>query len=157
MGFRACDSLGTHDEFIGLGLLRKEHLYRGPRTGQEDGTLRAPYCPAPTFYKPQVARCMIPSHTLFFPSLRLRVPEPRPWQCLVPLPPLVPPLGPIQLPPLKPTSIRVIASSPVTLKELVASCPSQPNSSPRLPPKSASLSRQENLSSSLSCAPLSTL
>ena len=42
MGFRACDPLGTHDEFIGLGLLRKEHLYKGPRTGQEDGLLTQP-------------------------------------------------------------------------------------------------------------------
>ena len=42
MGFRACDPLGTHDEFIGLGLLRKEHLYKGPRTGQEDGLLMQP-------------------------------------------------------------------------------------------------------------------
>ena len=40
MGFRACDPLGTHDEFIGLGLLQKEHLYKGPRTGQEDGLLK---------------------------------------------------------------------------------------------------------------------
>ena len=36
MGFRACDPLGAHAEFIGLGLLRKEHLYKGPRTGQEE-------------------------------------------------------------------------------------------------------------------------
>ena len=43
MGFRACDPLGTHYEFIGLGLLRKEHLYKGPRTGQEDGTNHLPY------------------------------------------------------------------------------------------------------------------
>ena len=42
MGFRACDRLRTHDEFIGLGLLRKEHLYKGPRTGQEDGLLTQP-------------------------------------------------------------------------------------------------------------------
>ena len=42
MGFRACYPLGTHDEFIGLGLLRKEHLYKGPRTGQEDGLLTQP-------------------------------------------------------------------------------------------------------------------
>ena len=42
MGFRVCDPLGTHDEFIGLGLLRKEHLYKGPRTGQEDGLLTQP-------------------------------------------------------------------------------------------------------------------
>ena len=42
MGFRACDPLGTHDEFIGLGLLQKEHLYKGPRTGQEDGLLTQP-------------------------------------------------------------------------------------------------------------------
>ena len=42
MGFRACDPLGTHDEFIGLGLLRKEHLYKGPRTGQGDGLLTQP-------------------------------------------------------------------------------------------------------------------
>ena len=42
MGFRACDPLGTHDEFIGLGLLRKGHLYKGPRTGQEDGLLTQP-------------------------------------------------------------------------------------------------------------------
>ena len=42
MGFRAWDPLGTHDEFIGLGLLRKEHLYKGPRTGQEDGLLTQP-------------------------------------------------------------------------------------------------------------------
>ena len=42
MGFRACDPLGTHDEFIGLGLLRKEHLYKGPRTGQEDRLLTQP-------------------------------------------------------------------------------------------------------------------
>ena len=42
MGFRACDPLGTHDEFIGLGLLRKEHLYKGPWTGQEDGLLTQP-------------------------------------------------------------------------------------------------------------------
>ena len=42
MGFRGCDSLRTHDEFIGLGLLRKEHLYKGPRTGQEDGLLTQP-------------------------------------------------------------------------------------------------------------------
>ena len=42
MGFRACDPLGTHDEFIGLGLLRKEHLYKGPRTGQEGGLLTQP-------------------------------------------------------------------------------------------------------------------
>ena len=38
MRFRTCDPLGTHDEFIGLGLLRKEHLYKGPQTGQEDGS-----------------------------------------------------------------------------------------------------------------------
>ena len=50
MGFRVCDPLGTHEEFIGLGLLRKEHLYKGPRTGQEDGTLHAPFFPAPTCY-----------------------------------------------------------------------------------------------------------
>ena len=109
------------------------------------------------FTKHQVARCMIPSHTTLFPSLRLRVPEPRPWQRLVSLLPLVPPLGPTQLLPLKPTSIRVLASFPATLKELVASCPFQPNSSPRLPPKSASLSRQENRSSCPPFAPLSTL
>ena len=42
MGFRACDPLGTHDDCIGLGLLRKEHLYNGPRTGQEDGLLTQP-------------------------------------------------------------------------------------------------------------------
>ena len=42
MGFHACDPLGTHDEFIGLGMLRKEHLYKGPRTGQEDGLLTQP-------------------------------------------------------------------------------------------------------------------
>ena len=42
MGFRACDPLRTHDEFIGIGLLRKEHLYKGPRTGQEDGPLTQP-------------------------------------------------------------------------------------------------------------------
>ena len=42
MGFRACDPLGTHDEFIGLGLLRKEHLYKGPRKGQGDGLLTQP-------------------------------------------------------------------------------------------------------------------
>ena len=41
-GFRAYDPLRTHDEFIGLGLLRKEHLYKGPRTGQEDGLLTQP-------------------------------------------------------------------------------------------------------------------
>ena len=109
------------------------------------------------FTKHQVARCTIPSHSTFFTSLRLRVPEPRPWQRLVSLLPLVPPLGPTQLPPLKPTSIQVLASSPVTLKELAASCPSRPNSSPRLTSKSASLYRQENLSSSPSYVPLSTL
>ena len=42
MGFRAGDPPGTHDEFIGLGLLRKEHLYKGPRTGQEDRLLTQP-------------------------------------------------------------------------------------------------------------------
>ena len=42
MGFRVCDPLGPHDEFIGLGLLQKEHLYKGPRTGQEDGLLTQP-------------------------------------------------------------------------------------------------------------------
>ena len=120
-------------------------------------TLRALFVPTPTFYKHQVARCTIPPHTTFFPSLRLRVPEPRPWQRLVFPLPLVLLLGPTQLPPPQPTSTQVLASSPVTWKELVASCPSRPNSSPRLPPKSASLSRQENLSSSPSCVPLSTL
>ena len=39
MGFRACDPLGRHDEFIELELLRKEHLYKGPLTGQEDRLL----------------------------------------------------------------------------------------------------------------------
>ena len=39
MGFHACDPLGTHDKFIGLGLLWKEHLCKGPRTGQEDALL----------------------------------------------------------------------------------------------------------------------
>ena len=146
LGFRTSDQLGTHDEFIVLGLLRKEHLYKGPRTGQENDTLRTLYFPAPTFYKQQVARCTMPSHTTFFPTLRLRVPKPRPWQRMVSYLPLVPPLGPTQLPPLKPTSIRVLAPSPVTCKELAASCPSRPNSSPRLHPTSASLSRQENLS-----------
>ena len=42
MGSRACDPLVTHDVFIGLGLLRKEHLYKGPWTGQEDGLLTQP-------------------------------------------------------------------------------------------------------------------
>ena len=42
MGFRACDPLRTHDEFIGLGLLQKEHLYKEPRMGQEDGLLTQP-------------------------------------------------------------------------------------------------------------------
>ena len=42
MGFHACDPLRTHDEFIGLGWLWKEHLYKGPRTGQEDGLLTQP-------------------------------------------------------------------------------------------------------------------
>ena len=42
MRFRACDPLGTHDKFIGLELLRKEHLYKGPWTGQEDGLLTQP-------------------------------------------------------------------------------------------------------------------
>ena len=42
MGFRGCDPLGIQDEFIGLGLLWKEHLYQGPRTGQEDGLLTQP-------------------------------------------------------------------------------------------------------------------
>ena len=42
MGFRACDPLGPHDEFIGSGLLRKENLSKGPRTGQEDGLLTQP-------------------------------------------------------------------------------------------------------------------
>ena len=37
-----CDPLGTHKEFIGLGMLQKEHLYKGPRTGQEDGLLTQP-------------------------------------------------------------------------------------------------------------------
>ena len=41
-GFRACDPLRTHDKSIGLGLLRKEHLYKEPRTGQEDGLLTQP-------------------------------------------------------------------------------------------------------------------
>ena len=36
------DPFGTYDEFIRLGLLRKEHLYKGPRTGQEDGLLTQP-------------------------------------------------------------------------------------------------------------------
>ena len=42
MGFRACDPLGTHDEFSGLGLLQKEYLYKGPRMSQEDGLLTQP-------------------------------------------------------------------------------------------------------------------
>ena len=42
MEFRMCDPLGTHDEFIELGLLRKEHLYKGPQTGQEDELLTQP-------------------------------------------------------------------------------------------------------------------
>ena len=42
MGFRACDPLGTHDQFIGLGLLWNEHLYKGPGTRQEDGLLTQP-------------------------------------------------------------------------------------------------------------------
>ena len=42
MGFRACDLLGTHDSFIGLGWLPKEHLYKGHRTGQEEGLLTQP-------------------------------------------------------------------------------------------------------------------
>ena len=42
MGFRTYDPLGTHDEFIGLGWLQKEHLYKGPWTGQEDGLLTQP-------------------------------------------------------------------------------------------------------------------
>ena len=42
MGFRTFDPLGTNDELIGLGLLRKKHLYKGPGTGQEDGLLTQP-------------------------------------------------------------------------------------------------------------------
>ena len=42
MRFRACDPLGTHDQFIGLGLLRKEQLYKGPRTGQKVGLFTQP-------------------------------------------------------------------------------------------------------------------
>ena len=42
MGLRAFDRLRTHDEFMGLGLLRKEHLDKGPRMGQEDGLLTQP-------------------------------------------------------------------------------------------------------------------
>ena len=42
MGFLAYDLLRTHDKFIGLGLLLKEHLYKGPRTSQEDGLLMRP-------------------------------------------------------------------------------------------------------------------
>ena len=42
MGFRASDPLGTHDKFMGLRLLQKEHLYKGPRTGQEDEPLTQP-------------------------------------------------------------------------------------------------------------------
>ena len=38
MGFRACDPLETHDKFIGLGLLRKEHLYKATLRGQENDT-----------------------------------------------------------------------------------------------------------------------
>ena len=136
--------------------MRKKKKKKMEKMGQEDGTLRALYFPAPTFYKHQVARCTIPSHTTFFPSLRLRVPETRPGQRLVSHLPLVPPLGPTQLPPLKPTSIQVLASSPVTLKELAASCHSWPNTSPCLPPKSASLSRQKTLFSFPSYVPPST-
>ena len=43
MGFRVCDPLGTNDEFIRLGMLRKEHLNKGLRTGQEDGTNHLAY------------------------------------------------------------------------------------------------------------------
>ena len=53
MGFRAWDPLRTHDEFIGLGLLRKEHLYKGPETGQEDGLLTQP---SKYFYYPLVTK-----------------------------------------------------------------------------------------------------
>ena len=42
MGFCPCDPLRTYDEFIVLGWLRKEHLYKGPRTDQEDGPLTQP-------------------------------------------------------------------------------------------------------------------
>ena len=156
-GFAHVIHLGYMTSLLGKGCCGRSTYIRGPGRGKRMAR-SAPSIFLPlSFYKHQVARCTIPSHTAFFPSLRLRVPEPRPWQRLDSLLPLVPPRGPTQLPPLKLTSTRVLASSPATLKELVASCPSRPNSSPRLPPKSASLSQQENLSSSPSCAPLSTL
>ena len=116
-------------------------IYKLYRSDNSIPTLRALYFPGPKLYKHQVARSKIPSDTTFFDSLRLRVPDPQPWQHLVSLLALVPPMGPTQLPPLKPTSTRVLASSLITLREFVSSYPSRPNSSPRLPPKSPSLSR----------------
>ena len=41
-GISHMGSTPTHDKFIGLGLLQEEHLYKGPRTGQEDGLLTQP-------------------------------------------------------------------------------------------------------------------
>ena len=84
---------------------------------------------------------MILFHTTVIPSLRLCVPEPRPWQCLVSHPSLVTPLGLTQLLPLRLISTQVLAFSPPTLKKPAASWLSCPTSSPHLHTRSARVSR----------------
>ena len=119
-----------------------------------DGTLRARFFPAPTFYNTKSLGARSPPTPLSSPSLCFASLSPD--HCYTWFPILLwCPRGPTRLLHLKQASIQMLAWSPITLKQPAKLWPSPPNSSPHTPLRSARVSLRGNQFSSPSFALLS--